>query len=98
VPGISFTFTIGTLFRLSDGRTVLVGTVGGVPGPPLLRRSRCELLVDGDVLQTLEIEGEVITEREVPDDRRSVTTRDEVALTQELIEERVCTLRCRSVD
>ncbi|HZD69321.1 MAG TPA: hypothetical protein VFA45_10535 [Actinomycetes bacterium] len=80
------------MFRFEDGRTVIVGHVRG--GPPFIRQRPCELVIDGRVVQRLTLEGEMLPEKRISDDRRSVATFDDVQLTGEDLRSHDCSLRC----
>ncbi|MGH2682712.1 MAG: hypothetical protein ACRDIX_05715 [Actinomycetota bacterium] len=62
---------IDEVFLLEDGRTVFVGlaeTPSGRSGP-----MTCELFVNGQVVQVLRLEGEILADWS-PDELRSVST------------------------
>ncbi len=76
-----FEMHVEDVFHFTDGRTVFIGSITG--GAKFIRRCRCELLLDGVVVQILEIEGEMIPSGQSATESRSVSTLEPVALTNE---------------
>jgi hypothetical protein len=83
--------TIEKVFHLRDGRTVMTGRV--LHGPSLVRTIRCKLVVDGETRQLLEIEGEILVEKREVSQLRSVSTTEEVTLSDDEVEQSICELR-----
>ena len=93
----AFAMQIEDVFHLPHGRTTFTGYVSGAPVS--LRGRVCDLVVDEHVVQTLELEGEMIPRRIDPSITearrlRSVSTIAEVRLDAETARSR----RCRLVD
>jgi hypothetical protein len=78
-----FVMKIAEIFSLQDGRTVFVGLVEA-PSTYVGPR-RCVLLLDGKVVQVLQIEGEMLPEKRSHDERRVVSTLDELAIPASII-------------
>lgn len=95
MSGVSVTFwmAIDDVFRLQGGRTVFVGAVRSshrhVPA------MTCELLLDGRVIQSLRLEGEMLPEKRHPEPRRSVSTLDSVHVDRQLLTPGRFELRCK---
>jgi hypothetical protein len=86
-----FEMKIIELFHFADGRTVLVGPIEG--NVKFIRPCKCELLVDGVPRSVIQIEGEMITDRGLPEGYRSISTRDAVSLDRQLLSTSECLLR-----
>ena len=87
----SFEMTIVDLFRFSDGRTVFVGRIDGEA--KFIRPCRCELRVDGVLRSVIQLEGEMMPDRNSPEGYRSVSTRDSVSLDRQLLSTSKCHLK-----
>lgn len=75
---MSFRMRIDDAFAFEDGRTVFVGIVTTSRGyvAPL----RCDLIVDGQVIQQLTLEGEMLPAKRVASAERSVSTVERVVV------------------
>jgi hypothetical protein len=80
------------VFRLGDGRTVLVGSVSGC-SDSLVPALRCDLIVGGRMIQTLDLEGEMLAEKRSPSGLRSVSTFHAVELSEDVVRNADCRLR-----
>ncbi len=68
-------------FHLQDERTVLLGRV--TSGPDYIPTTVCLLEVDGEVVQELTVEGEMLPKKRAPDQRRVVATTNEITVDRE---------------
>ena len=64
--------TVTDVFHFGDGRTVLTVLVAG--NPKLIEAGRYELRRDGQVLQRVNVENEMLTRARLPSGQRSVST------------------------
>ena len=72
---------VDDIFRLSDGQTVFTGLVVAHPGR--ITACRCELKLGEETRQFVNIAGESIPKKLIQSDRRSISTFEEVNLSQE---------------
>jgi len=77
----TFRMRVSDVFRLSMGRTVFTGVIDG--DLDLIKSCKCDLLIDGIKRETIDIEGEMITENRLKTDKRSLATTDNVVLDEE---------------
>jgi hypothetical protein len=87
----AFVMRIVHVFHFADGRTVLVGPVDGEV--KFIRPCKCELLVNGVPTGLIQIEGEMIPDRTTPNGYRSVSTRDAISFTPEILASSDCVLQ-----
>ena len=80
------------LYRFSDGRSVFVGPIES--GPPSITAATCDVLVDGDLVQQVEVTEE-LPERREPSPDRVLSTYAAAAVTAETVQERDVRLRER---
>jgi hypothetical protein len=86
----AFSMKIVDLFHFSDGRTVFVGPA--TSEPKFVRACKCELLVDSELRSVIQIEGEMMPDRNLKEGYRSVSTRDAIQLDKELLAMSDCRL------
>lgn len=67
---------IDDAFRFEDGRTVFVGIVAS--SHTFVTPARCDLIVDGQVIQRVTLEGEMLPAKRSASDMRSISTLDHV--------------------
>ncbi len=88
---LPFTMEIEDVYRLSDGRTILVGAVDS--GMGFVSSLDCALLVDGREVQRLVVSEELPEKRSDPDSgNRAVGTADDVSVADELFRAGRCRL------
>ena len=79
---MTFEMQIDEIFRLSNGRTMFAGMISGHAG--LIAPCECELRDDQRTRQVIRCEGEPVVKKLDPSNpRRSIATREEVALSSE---------------
>lgn len=90
----AFRMTVEDVFQLSFGRTVFVGIIDGET--ELIKSCQCDLIVAGEKKGTVYIEGEMITENRSNIVKRSLSTAENVELSQE--DKKHCALVFRGTD
>ncbi|WP_299623903.1 hypothetical protein [Pelagibius sp.] len=81
--GSDFSFAVLDIFQFADGRTLFTGRVEGEVG--WIREGLYDLVVDGRKIQQLKLEGENIPKKLAPSDLRSISTRDSVDVSKEML-------------
>ncbi len=89
--GVTWEMKVRDLFRLSHGRTVFVGVTQAAP--PFIFSSRCELVVDGAVIQSFEVSEELPERSAASPDYRAVGTDTDVGITDEAVRDQDVRLR-----
>jgi hypothetical protein len=94
---MAFEMQISDIFRLSNGRTVLVGRI--FKHNALVGRCQCELRSGTELRQTVDCEGEQIVKKSDPtNDLRSIATEDTVNLSVEEAQSGQWALVCSAVE
>jgi hypothetical protein len=86
----NFEMKILDIFHFQSGQTVFAGSVTGTKN--LIKNSKVELRIDGQVHQTIELEGEFLMDVRHPSGHRAISTIDRVDLTSECIKKHECRL------
>ena len=84
-----FEMDILAVFHFKDGRNVFGGMIKNDNCP--INRTKVNLVIDGQPQKTIEVDA-MLTTPPSPDGRRSVSTYDQVNLTQEFVEKHDCKL------
>jgi len=87
---MKFEMNIKDVFHFGNGKTVFLGQV--VASENRIGSCRCELTIDGEVKNVVEIEGEMIGGSH-PEGYRSVSSGEPVELDKQLVADSDCRLR-----
>jgi len=79
------------VFKLKNGRTTFVGPISG--GDNFIGPCQCEVSVAGKQLAIIQLEGEMMVEKTVRMDERSLSTMDAVPLDKDQIASGRCALK-----
>lgn len=87
-----FQMNVIDVFHFSDGRVVFTGEI---EGPDFIRHGTCELIVEGKLLETFVIDGEMITEIRTDMGKRirSISTRKLIKIDFETVTTKSCVVR-----
>ena len=80
---------IGGIFRLGDGRTAFAGT--GAGRTPWVRQAPCEILVDGEIVERVDVSTELLHPNR--EGQWAFSSMDDVMLEESTVVERHSVLR-----
>jgi hypothetical protein len=86
----NFEMKILDIFHFQSGQTVFAGSVTGKEN--VIKNSKVELIIDGKVHQTIQLEGEFLMDVRHPSGHRAISTIDRVDLTSEFVKKHECRL------
>ena len=88
---MSFEFKVVDIFHVYNDQTAFAGEVLGHNA--LITRGKAQVLVDNEVQEVIEINGEYLFDRRHPLGYRAISTEDKVTLTKELVKTHDCRLK-----
>jgi hypothetical protein len=95
MKSVSFEMHVSEVFDLSDGRTVFVGSIDSES--PFLGPGPCELWIEGELVSTFEIEGEMLPDRWTSAGQRAVSTLEAVEVDRNRIRSSHAVLKSREL-